>query len=268
MDTATDLTIHTLSASLSFSFSAGVTHAENDSDNDVDNVVNATLVVMPPALSATMLRQIELFKPLREDEAAAVSALFRARTFAAGALIFQRDDPGDCLYLIRSGRVRIVLPSEDGRAITLRIYGPGEVFGELSLLDGGPRTASAEAVEAVDAALLFRDDFLALLRVRFELVQHVITLLVERLRYTTRYTEQLAFMSIPGRVAAALLQLRAPDQARIAITQQDLASYVGVTREWVNRTLREFETRGWVTLTRGALQIVNAGALESIARQE
>ena len=141
------------------------------------------------------------------------------------------------------------------------------MFGELSLLDGGPRTASAEAIEAVDAVLLFRDDFLALLRGRFELVQHIITLLVERLRYTTRYSEQLAFMSIPGRVAAALLQLRSPDQTRITITQQGLANYVGVTREWVNRTLREFEAHGWVALQRGALQIVNAPALEGIARQ-
>ncbi len=223
---------------------------------------------MPPALSARMLQQIELFKPLREDEAATVSALFRTRAYAAGALIFQRDDPGDCLYLIRNGRVRIFLPNEDGREITLRLYGPGEVFGELSLLDGGPRTASAEAVEAVDAALLFRDDFLSLLRGRFELVQHVIKLLVERLRYTTRYSEQLAFMSIPGRVAAALLQLHAPDQVRITITQQDLANYVGVTREWVNRTLREFEARGWVTLRRGGLQIVNTQALAAIARQD
>ena len=223
---------------------------------------------MPPALSAKMLQQIELFKPLRDDEAAMVSALFRARSYPAGALVFQRDDPGECLYLIRSGRVRIFLPNEDGREITLRLYGPGEVFGELSLLDGGPRTASAEAIEAVDAVLLFRDDFLALLRGRFELVQHIITLLVERLRYTTRYSEQLAFMSIPGRVAAALLQLRSPDQARITITQQGLANYVGVTREWVNRTLREFEARGWVALQRGALKIVNTEALEGIARQD
>lgn len=215
-----------------------------------------------------MLQQIELFKPLPDDEAATVSALFRQRAYPAGALIFQRDDPGDCLYLIRNGRVRIFLPNEDGREITLRLYGAGEVFGELSLLDGGPRTASAEAVEAVDAALLFRDDFLSLLRGRFELVQHVIKLLVERLRYTTRYSEQLAFMSIPGRVAAALLQLRSPDQPRITITQQDLANYVGVTREWVNRTLREFETRGWVALRRGGLQIVNTPALEGIARQD
>lgn len=215
-----------------------------------------------------MLQQIELFKPLRDDEAAAASALFRVRSYRAGALVFQRDDPGDCLYLIRKGRVRIFLPNEDGREITLRLYGPGEVFGELSLLDGGPRTASAEAVEAVDAALLFRDDFLSLLRGRFELVQHVITLLVERLRYTTRYSEQLAFMSIPGRVAAALLQLRSADQARIMITQQDLANYVGVSREWVNRTLREFEARGWVALQRGRLQIADAPALEGLARQD
>ncbi len=218
-------------------------------------------------LSPIMLRQVALFQPLAEDDASQVCALFRPRAFRAGEIIFHHEDPGGCLYLIHSGRVRIFLPNPDGREVTLRLFGPGDVFGELSLLDGGTRTASAQAREDTHAYLLFREDFMRLLRNQFDLVQHVIHLLVERLRYTTHYTQQLAFMSIPSRVAAALLQLAsmetsAPASGHIKITQQDLANYVGTTREWVNRTLNDFVTRGWVTVQRGSVTIVNRDALK------
>ena len=218
-------------------------------------------------LSPTMLRQVALFNPLQEADAQRVCALFRPRAFRAGEIIFHLDDPGGCLYLIHSGRVRIFLPNPDGREVTLRLYGKGEVFGELSLLDGGTRTASAQAHEDTQAYLLFREDFMRLLRDQFELVQHVIALLVERLRYTTQYTQQLAFMSIPSRVAAALLQLasmesNAPASGLIKITQQDLANYVGTTREWANRTLNEFVTRGWIKMNRGSITILNRDALK------
>lgn len=219
---------------------------------------------MPAPLSPTMLRQVALFQPLNDEtEAQRVCGLFRSQTFRTGETVFQHGDPGGCMYLIRSGKVRIYLPSLDGREITLRVYGEGEVFGELSLLDGGPRTASAETVEPVQAYLLFRDDFLNLLRDHFGLVQHVLGLLVERLRYTTNYTQQLAFMSVPSRIAAVLLQLASEhDASLIKITQQDLANYVGTTREWVNRALKEFVNRGWVTLQRGGLTILDRNALK------
>ena len=211
-----------------------------------------------------MLRQVALFKPLTDEaEARRVCDLFRSRAFRVGETIFQHGDPGECMYLIRSGKVRIYLPSVDGREITVRVYGVGEVFGELSLLDGGPRTASAEAVEATQTHLLYREDFLTLLRDHFGLVQHVLSLLVERLRYTTNYTQQIAFMSVPSRIAAVLLQLASEhDAGAIKITQQDLANYVGTTREWVNRALKEFVNRGWVTLHRGGLTILNRTALQ------
>jgi CRP-like cAMP-binding protein len=223
----------------------------------------------PSVLSPAMLRQVALFQPLQEADAQRVCTLFRPRTFRAGEVIFHHEDPGGCLYLIHSGRVRIYLPNPDGREVTLRLYGKGEVFGELSLLDGGTRTASAQAHEDTHAYLLFRDDFLRLLRDQFELVQHVIHLLVERLRYTTHYTQQLAFMSLPSRIAAALLQLTsaesstggAAESSLIKITQQDLAGYVGTTREWVNRTLNDFATRGWIKLQRGGVLILSRDAL-------
>lgn len=219
---------------------------------------------LPTPLSPTLLRQIALFKPLTNDEdAQRVCALFQSRSFRAGEVIFHYGDPGGALYLIRSGRVRIYLPNTDGREISLRVYGHGEVFGELSLLDGGPRTASAMALDQTQVYLLLRDDFLQLLRDHFGLVQHIIALLVERLRYTTQYTQQLAFMSVPSRIAAVLLQLASEsDNGNIKITQQDLANFVGTTREWVNRALKELASRGWIRLNRGSLVILDRDALK------
>lgn len=215
-------------------------------------------------LSPAMLKQVALFKPLQDEaEISRVCEMFHGRSFRTGETIFQHGDPGGCMYLIRTGKVRIYLPSTDGREITLRVYGAGEVFGELSLLDGGLRTASADALEAAHTYMLFRDDFLNLLRDHFGLVQHVLGLLVERLRYTTHYTQQLAFMNVPSRIAVVLLQLASEsDQTDIKITQQDLANFVGTTREWVNRALKEFAKHGWVTLHRGGMTILNRNALK------
>ena len=182
-------------------------------------------------------------------------------------MIFHHGDLGGCLYLIGGGRVRIFLPSPDGREVTLRIYERGDIFGELAVLDEGARTASAQALDSAFVYVLYREEFMALLSGNFKLVQHVIGMLAERLRYTTTYTEQLAFMSMPARIAAALLQLStgvnvAEQSNVITITQQDLANFVGTTREWVNRVLKDFAKQRWIKLSRGTIHILDLPALQ------
>jgi len=219
------------------------------------------------ALTTEILRQAPLFRVLDEREAQAACAPFRLRQFDKGEMIFQHGDPGVCLYLIGGGRVRIFLPSPDGREVTLRIYERGDIFGELAVLDEGARTASAQAMDNAFVYVLYREEFMALLSGNFKLVQHVIRMLAERLRYTTTYTEQLAFMSMPARIAAALLQLStgvnvAEQSNVITITQQDLANFVGTTREWVNRVLKDFAARHWIKLSRGSIHILDLQALQ------
>lgn len=228
-------------------------------------------------LTTDILRQAPLFRVLDEREAQVACAPFRLRQFEKNEMIFQHGDPGGCLYLIGGGRVRIFLPGPEGREVTLRIYERGDIFGELAVLDDGARTASAQAMDNVYAYVLYREEFMQLLSGNFKLVQHVIRMLSERLRYTTTYTERLAFMSMPARIAAALLQLssgiNATEQAGmqagmqagvISITQQDLANFVGTTREWVNRTLKDFARRGWIKLARGTIYILNLQALQQV----
>lgn len=217
---------------------------------------------MKETISPALLRQLPLFCRLNEDQARELSTLFRERRFRKGQVIFEQGDLGDYLYVIASGRVRVFLLNPDGREIVLRIYGPNEILGELAVLDGGLRSAGAAALDDVRAFALRREDFLQLLQTNFELVEHVIAMLVERLRYTTVYTEHLAFLDAPKRVAVLLIQLASADFAaqepvRVQMTQEELANFASTTREWVNRALREYAESGLVKLERGAVIVLD-----------
>src|SRR5690554_4499501 len=153
------------------------------------------------------VRQVSLFRTLDEAHVQRLSKHLRERRYRKGELIFDQGDPGDCLYVIVSGRVRIYLTSPDGREATIRILESGTSFGELAVLDRAPRAASAATLDDTVTLVLLRDDFMQILRDSFPLVQHVLGLLTEMVRYNTSYAERLAFLSVPGRVAALLAQL-------------------------------------------------------------
>jgi CRP/FNR family transcriptional regulator, cyclic AMP receptor protein len=217
-------------------------------------------------ITPAVVRDVALFEKLDEAQVQQVCALLKERRYRKGDIIFHRDDEGNCLFIISSGRVRIYLASQDGREATVRIYGPHSTFGEFAVLDGAPRSATAAALDDVTALVLYRDDFLGLLRRNFDLVLQVFAMLTERARYTTDYTEQLAFLSGPGRVAAALLQLAGVESAgygpaRLELTQQELAAFTNTTREWANHTLREFAEQGLIALERGAVIVLDREGL-------
>jgi len=218
------------------------------------------------ALTPAIMRQIALFGALDDEQLQHVATLLKERRYRRDDTIFHQGDSGNCLYIIASGRVRIYLVSQDGREITLRIYGRGSAFGEFAVLDGEPRSTSAAAMEELTTFVLYRDDFMDLLRQNFALVQHVISMLTERLRYTTSYSENLAFLSGPERVAGLLVQLAGADPTargpvRLELTQQELANFASTTREWVNRALRDFAEQGLVRLERGAVIVLDCAAL-------
>jgi CRP-like cAMP-binding protein len=211
-------------------------------------------------------RQVPLFRTLDEAQLRTVGTLLRERHYRKGEIIFHQDDPGGCLYVISAGRVRIYLAGPDGREVTLRIYGPDSTFGELSVLDGQPRSASAAALDDVTTHVLYREDFLNLLQENFTLVQHIIAMLSERVRYTTNYSEQLAFLSVPGRVAALLIRLAGADvegrgPIRLELSQQELADFANTTREWVNRALHDFAEQGLLRVERRAVVILDRKGL-------
>ncbi|MEN9935645.1 MAG: hypothetical protein RLZZ387_2224 [Chloroflexota bacterium] len=216
-----------------------------------------------------MVRRISLFRTLDESHVQRLVGLLRERRFRKGELIFCQGDPGDSLFVIVAGRVRIFLTSSDGREATIRILDRDTSFGELAVLDHAPRSASAAALDDTTTLVLSRDDFVLLLRDSFPLVQHVIALLTERVRYNTAYTERLAFLSVPGRVAALLVQMAdtyvpGDGPARLAITQQELADFASTTREWVNRALRDFAEQRLVRLERGAVIVLDRAGLRDL----
>src|SRR5215212_9013626 len=120
------------------------------------------------------LRQVPLFQALDDDQIRQIGGLLKERRYHKGDTVFHQGDPGGCLYLVTSGRVRIFVNSPDGREATVRFYGPNSTFGEFSVLDGQPRSASAAAVDDVATLALYRADFLGLLRQHFDLVERML----------------------------------------------------------------------------------------------
>lgn len=213
-----------------------------------------------------LVRRVELFKQLDTIQLRRVSGLLREQHIAEGTAIFNQDDPGDCLYIILTGYVRIYLLSADGREITFRVYGSGDSFGEFAVLDGKPRSAGAIALSDVTSFVIYREDFLELMRTHFDLALAVIGVLTERLRFTTKMAENLAFLSASARIANTLTQLVArgtpsPDGLQIKLTQQELASYAGATREWTNKALRTFSNAGLLKVERSSITIIDEARL-------
>ncbi|HEY6103344.1 MAG TPA: Crp/Fnr family transcriptional regulator [bacterium] len=202
-----------------------------------------------------LLRTVPLFAGLRPDALNGLAAQMRRRVFKRGTMIFHKDQAGDALYVIESGRVRIFLPAESGTELTVEVSGGGDVFGELSLLDGRPRSASAEALEDTTAFTLTRDEFKTHLAETPQLAVALIELLSNRLRHVTEYAESLAYLDVHARLARTLLEMaerygvkRDGIEIDFDLTQADLATMVGATRERVNRALAAFRSQGLLEL--------------------
>ncbi|HEV8339526.1 MAG TPA: Crp/Fnr family transcriptional regulator [bacterium] len=204
---------------------------------------------------AALLRRVSLFVRLDDAALKSLAGRLRRRTYRRGTMIFHKDQAGDGLHIIESGRVRFFLPAERGEELTIDVAGEGEVFGELALLDGQPRSASVEALEDTVTHVLGREEFQASLAASPELAAAVIGLLSTRLRHVTDYAESLAFLDVHARVARALLELAGRYGVRgdgitidLDLTQTNLATMVGATRERVNRALAAFREQGIVDL--------------------
>ncbi len=184
------------------------------------------------------------------------------QSYPKGELIFCKGDPGHGLLAIVKGTVKISSPSAEGREIVLNLMREGEIFGEMALLDGQPRSADATAQTDCELLALNRRDFLPMLRETPELALKLMELLCRRLRQTNEHVEDLAFLDLPARLAKVLLRLAGPEKrAPVRITQKALGDIIGMSRESTNKQLRAWEEKGWVELEKGGVLIKNAGAL-------
>ena len=220
------------------------------------------------ASNDTYIRDLPLLARLPDDDLKALAARGRVRRFTAGGTIFNEGDPGDSLYVVIEGRVRISRVSGSGDEATLALMGPGDCFGELSLFDGRPRSATA----TTRAFVVSRDDFVAWVRERPEASLALLETLSLRLRRTDETVTDLVFLDLAHRLAKHLLTLAAalPEgdarrRQRIQVTQAELASMLGVSRESVNKQLNQFARDGWISLGRGAVMIDDGEALRKFA---
>lgn len=173
------------------------------------------------------------------------------------------------MFLLESGSIDIGICSSEGQRLTLNVLGPGDVFGEIAMLDGGPRTADAVARVESQVRSLDRDHFFSLFPSEVEAYEYVVKLLCQRLRWTNRNTEHSLLSSARVRLASRLLMLGDGDaQGWIRVNQQELADMSGIVREWVNRLVKEWESEGIVGCERGAVRILERQALMELVEPE
>ena len=214
-----------------------------------------------------MLQGSPLFRGLAPATLERMAALATQRGYRRGEIVFNAGDAGDALFGVVSGRIRISTGTAEGREIFLNIMGPGDTFGEIALLDGGTRTATATAIEAAELVSIKREPFFELLEREPKAALELLRLCGERLRWTSGLLEDAAFLDAPARLAKRLLslgELHGEDSAggrTVRISQEELANFLGASRQSVNEQLQDWKTRGWVALGRGTVTVRDAAAL-------
>lgn len=217
----------------------------------------------------SVLRQHPIFCDLEPEAFDQLCRYAKRSTLKRGDAIFSKGDPGNSLFAVISGTVKISISSPEGRSAIFNLIGAGEIFGEVALLDGLARTADATANTGCEIFVIDRREFLPFLRGQPALAMKFIELLCTRLRWTSDQVEQVILQNLPGRLASALIRLTekyklAPAGRTIAVTQQEISEMVGMTRESINKQLRAWATRNWVRLEHGAIVVLNAEALHAV----
>jgi CRP-like cAMP-binding protein len=212
--------------------------------------------------SRELLARTTLFGSLNEEDLGALADACRVRRFAPGVVLFHAEDSGDTLFVVRSGQVKVVLETA-GEDHILCLCGPGDYLGELSLIDGQPRSATAVAVEAVEVLALHSRDLLALIERRPTIGRAIMVRLAGMVRLVNEQMQDLLALDATARIAKKLLELADAHgevteegiRIRLPLTQRELGQMVGVTREKINRALEQFEQRGALTNGRQGITI-------------
>jgi CRP/FNR family cyclic AMP-dependent transcriptional regulator len=229
---------------------------------------------MEDVVDNEVLRQAPLFSALDDEAATALRGSMSETKLRRGDVLFHEGDAGDRLYIVMDGKVKLGRTSSDGRENLLAILGPGQMFGELSLFDPGPRSATVTAVTDASFASLSHEDLLRWLEGRPQVARGLLAQIAGRLRKANDVNADLVFSDVPGRVAKALLDLAdrfgrtADDGVHVHhdLTQEELAQLVGASRETVNKALADFASRGWLRLEPRSVVIMEVDRLRRRAR--
>ena len=217
----------------------------------------------------SVLRKHPYFADLDPDAFDQLCRYAKHTTLKRGATIASKGDPGTSLFAVISGTVKISVSSPDGRNAILNLIGPGEIFGEVALLDGLSRSADVIANTNCELFIIDRRDFIPFVRSQPALAMKLIELLCAKLRWTSDQVESVILQDLPGRLANALLRLTEKHKAAqggrtIAITQQEISEMVGMTRESINKQLRAWAARDWVRLEHGAIVVLKPEPLQTL----
>jgi CRP/FNR family cyclic AMP-dependent transcriptional regulator len=221
-----------------------------------------------------VLKRAPLFAGLDDEAAAALSSAMGTIKLNKGEVLFREGDAEDRLYIVLSGKIKLGRSGSAGRENLLAILGPGQMFGELSLFDPGPRSSTATAVTACVLRTLEHDELMGWLTGRPEVSLGLLAQLAGRLRRANDVLADLVFSDVPGRVAKQLLELatrfgdRREDGIHVHhdLTQEELAQLVGASRETVNKALADFAARGWIRLEPRSVTILDVQRVERRAR--
>jgi CRP/FNR family transcriptional regulator, cyclic AMP receptor protein len=232
--------------------------------------------LLDPARREALLRRSFVFKDLPPELLAGLAQIAKLRRLEDERLLFQQGDEGDALFAVVEGLIRISVVGRGGKAFTLGLMEPGDVFGEIALLDGLSRTATAEA--AADSLLLVieRAAFLAVLERDGRLARHIIELLCDRLRENTDRLSEFAFLDLGARLASKLQSLAIAHgretkeglRIHLKFSQTELAEMLGVTREAINKQLKAWSARNLLKVDRGHITVIDRTRLAAIARAD
>lgn len=219
--------------------------------------------------TAEFLATVPLFSGLEEIELQRFAELTREKFYPRGSVILFENDPGDSLFVVREGRVKVVLVGEDGREVILGVLGVSEHFGELSLIDDRPRSAHVIAMEDSSLLVLRREDFRKRVESSPSVAWSLLTELSRRLRRADEKIGGLVLLDVPGRIARLLLDLSqesGTDKIEKALTHQTIAQMIGASRETVSRAMKDFQDAGWINVERRRISLANRTALEQRAQ--
>jgi CRP/FNR family transcriptional regulator, cyclic AMP receptor protein len=234
---------------------------------DFDMAVGKT--ISKPIDKRDLLTNHPLFRDLPARAIEQIASYMTRRKVPRGKRIFAKGDPGTGLMGVLSGAIRISIDSSAGKEVVLNVIRAGEIFGEIALLDGHPRTADAVAMTDCELIVIDRREFIAFLRGEPNVALKIIEILCARLRWTSSQVEDMTFLGLADRLAKAILHLGGENDsgAKITITQREIGQIIGMSRESTNKQLRAWARRKWVSLGRGSVTILNRAALAKIAEE-
>jgi CRP/FNR family transcriptional regulator, cyclic AMP receptor protein len=220
----------------------------------------------------SLLRNHSLFRDLPAAVIEHLGSYMKTRRVVRGTTIFAKGDPGTGLMGVLAGTVKVSVASADGKDIVLNLFHEGEVFGEIALLDGRPRTADATAMSDCELVVIERRDFVPFLSDHPDVMLKFIEILCSRLRRTSEQVQDITFLNLPTRLAKTLLQLTAAEDGsatarKAAVTQREISQMIGISRESTNKQLRAWAKRGWIRLERGGVNVVAPDKLAAIATE-